>query len=645
MLLEHQDVITEFSCPSEWKELSKETGSEILPSGDGSREKTEAPHCSHWGAQCCFDSPRGWSEYLLKLRVDVLFPWKSMKREGFYKTKGTKKKIDYEKANKKKRKFLLDENRWDLGPLFIVLALTGLELGVPQFDENEGRTFMKAFIEESKESTQSRAEKGGAKCRDKATEDSDFLLANRAQYKRMELNLPLKKDICLTQAFRSHFLLKEDRKKLKVEKEGSDVYEQNEPQIEKADQGELQLQLSIGVLRWERKIEASEHTDVLVPEVFQSYYLLENCDALVAQRHYRLKDWPHLHLLIMSDLLKWFVDTNNNGYTEFLCFLPVGYDVELELLRLVWPKILKCHKNYVELVDARGNIHMVKMDRDYEDSTWSFNGCEWVSFISTFKYLNPKMIRFEQIDLKTFLVNFYTKDGDEIDYVFTKEHEMKCVVVGCHDPRLKLERLCNTVRFSASKWIIITSDESCGLFVGKVINGFVAEMKFGSAAAGSSDRPPMLATGRYAQWRSRFLQYIDTRPNGDALRKCILKGPYTPTIVTTPTVPATEDSSVVPEQTTVETSMNMTPENRAHFESEQEAIHLILTGIGDEIYSTIDACQTAQEMWKAIKRLQQGESLNIQDVKTNLFWEFGQFTSHDGEWRNRLSLTTQRRSK
>ncbi|GKD42836.1 hypothetical protein Tco_1267481 [Tanacetum coccineum] len=128
-------------------------------------------------------------------------------------------------------------------------------------------------------------------------------------------------------------------------------------------------------------------------------------------------------------------------------------------------------------------------------------------------------------------------------------------------------------------------------------------------AAGSRDRPPMLATGRYAQWRSRFLRYIDTRPNGDALRKCILKGPYTPTIVTTPAVPATEDSPAVPEQTTVETVMNMTPENRAHFESEKEAIHLILTGIGDEIYSTVDACQTAQEMWEAIERLQQ---VNVQ---------------------------------
>nr|GEX11692.1 copia protein [Tanacetum cinerariifolium] len=48
-------------------------------------------------------------------------------------------------------------------------------------------------------------------------------------------------------------------------------------------------------------------------------------------------------------------------------------------------------------------------------------------------------------------------------------------------------------------------------------------------AAGSRDRPLMLATGRYPQWRSRFLRYIDTRTNGDALRKCILNGPYIPT--------------------------------------------------------------------------------------------------------------------
>ncbi|GJU67173.1 hypothetical protein Tco_1253432 [Tanacetum coccineum] len=150
-------------------------------------------------------------------------------------------------------------------------------------------------------------------------------------------------------------------------------------------------------------------------------------------------------------------------------------------------------------------------------------------------------------------------------------------------------------------------------------------------AAGSRDRPPMLATGRYAQWQSSFLRYIDTRPSSDALRKCILKGPYKLTTVTIPVVPATDDTLEVPERTAIETLLTMSPENKAHYKSENEAIHLLLTGIGDEIYSTIDACKTAHEMWIAIERLQQGESLNIQDVKTNLFWEFGKFTSHDGE--------------
>ncbi|GJV80155.1 hypothetical protein Tco_1516025 [Tanacetum coccineum] len=75
----------------------------------------------------------------------------------------------------------------------------------------------------------------------------------------------------------------------------------------------------------------------------------------------------------------------------------------------------------------------------------------------------------------------------------------------------------------------------------------------------------------------------------------------------------------------------MSLENEAHYQSEKEAIHLLLTRIGDEIYSTIDASKTAHDMWIATERLQQGESLNIQDVKTNLFWEFGRFTSHNEE--------------
>ncbi|GJT74684.1 integrase, catalytic region, zinc finger, CCHC-type containing protein [Tanacetum coccineum] len=70
---------------------------------------------------------------------------------------------------------------------------------------------------------------------------------------------------------------------------------------------------------------------------------------------------------------------------------------------------------------------------------------------------------------------------------------------------------------------------------------------------------------------------------------------------------------------------------QSSLESEKEHTIGYLLKLEMNLLTTVDACQTAQEMWEAIERLQQGESLNIQDVKTNLFWEFGQFTSHDGE--------------
>ncbi|GJV57853.1 hypothetical protein Tco_1458858 [Tanacetum coccineum] len=99
-------------------------------------------------------------------------------------------------------------------------------------------------------------------------------------------------------------------------------------------------------------------------------------------------------------------------------------------------------------------------------------------------------------------------------------------------------------------------------------------------AAGSRDRPPMLATGRCANWQSRFMRYIDTKPNGEALKKCILDGPYKFSNIIILGQPATDESPEVPERTTLETFSNLSPENKAHYEEEKEAIHLILTRIG-----------------------------------------------------------------
>nr|GEV75480.1 hypothetical protein [Tanacetum cinerariifolium] len=74
--------------------------------------------------------------------------------------------------------------------------------------------------------------------------------------------------------------------------------------------------------------------------------------------------------------------------------------------------------------------------------------------------------------------------------------------------------------------------------------------------------------------------------------------------------PATATKVEVPEHTVVETYKNATPEKRVYFDVEAEEIHMILSRIGDDIYSTVDACTTAKKMLIAIEWLHQdGESI------------------------------------
>ncbi|GJS50345.1 uncharacterized mitochondrial protein-like protein [Tanacetum coccineum] len=87
----------------------------------------------------------------------------------------------------------------------------------------------------------------------------------------------------------------------------------------------------------------------------------------------------------------------------------------------------------------------------------------------------------------------------------------------------------------------------------------------------------MLAPGNYVQWKSRIKRYINTKPNSELIHYCLQNPPYTFQWAKK-IVPVTEGSS----KTTTE-------------------------------------------------RLKQGQSINVQDLETNLYWEFGKFTSQDGE--------------
>nr|GEU28904.1 retrovirus-related Pol polyprotein from transposon TNT 1-94 [Tanacetum cinerariifolium] len=93
----------------------------------------------------------------------------------------------------------------------------------------------------------------------------------------------------------------------------------------------------------------------------------------------------------------------------------------------------------------------------------------------------------------------------------------------------------------------------------------------------------MLAPGNYVQWKSRIKRYIDTKPNHKLIHYCLKNPSYKFTWA---------DKNVSQD-------------------------------IGDQLNAESEA--------KAIERLKQGESINVQDLETNLYWEFGKFTSQDGE--------------
>nr|GEU90366.1 ABC transporter B family member 11-like isoform X1 [Tanacetum cinerariifolium] len=97
-------------------------------------------------------------------------------------------------------------------------------------------------------------------------------------------------------------------------------------------------------------------------------------------------------------------------------------------------------------------------------------------------------------------------------------------------------------------------------------------------------------------WKLRFRRYVDTKPNMKELKKCIFNGPYVMTRVHVPAKTSTEIDPPVPKHIVQETYENTLPENHTYIDAEAEAIHMILSRIMDEIYSTVDACKTTQEM-------------------------------------------------
>nr|GFB94577.1 hypothetical protein [Tanacetum cinerariifolium] len=113
--------------------------------------------------------------------------------------------------------------------------------------------------------------------------------------------------------------------------------------------------------------------------------------------------------------------------------------------------------------------------------------------------------------------------------------------------------------------------------------------------AGGKDRPPMLAPSNYVQWKSRIKRYIDTKPNYELIHYYLKNPPYKFTWADKE-VSISEGSSITTTETYMETYKNVLQDIRDQLNAEAEAVQIILTGIDNGIYSTVDAFPNACEM-------------------------------------------------
>ncbi|GJR88709.1 hypothetical protein Tco_0212720 [Tanacetum coccineum] len=126
--------------------------------------------------------------------------------------------------------------------------------------------------------------------------------------------------------------------------------------------------------------------------------------------------------------------------------------------------------------------------------------------------------------------------------------------------------------------------------------------------ADGKDRLPMLAPGNYVQWKSRIKRYIDTKPTNGLIHYCLANPPHKFTW-DEQTIPVSKGSSETRTEWYMETYRNVLEDIRKQLDAEAKAVQIILTGINNDIYSTVDACPNACEISQQAANRNKGKEI------------------------------------
>ncbi|GJY21742.1 putative RNA-directed DNA polymerase, partial [Tanacetum coccineum] len=102
----------------------------------------------------------------------------------------------------------------------------------------------------------------------------------------------------------------------------------------------------------------------------------------------------------------------------------------------------------------------------------------------------------------------------------------------------------------------------------------------------------------------------------------IQNGPYE-----RPMIPNPDDTNTQ----ILEPLSKMTSANKSQYIADVKVMNYLLQVIPNDIYNSVDACKTAQEMWERIKRLMYGFDITTHVRHSQLMDEFDKFAAKEGE--------------
>ncbi|GKE28057.1 hypothetical protein Tco_1443441 [Tanacetum coccineum] len=148
-------------------------------------------------------------------------------------------------------------------------------------------------------------------------------------------------------------------------------------------------------------------------------------------------------------------------------------------------------------------------------------------------------------------------------------------------------------------------------------------------AAGLENHPPMLNKDNYVPCSSRLLRYAQSKPNGKLLVNSILYGPYVRRMIVEPGDP--NRTPPIAESTHEQTNDELIEYEVKQMEADDQATQIILIGLPKDIYTIVDSCDTAQQIWLRVQQMMKGFYIGDQEKKAKLFNEWERFNSTEGE--------------